>query len=98
LFLRRDIPGSAIGAGDLDNRIKTLIDTLRRPLNANKARGNEMPAEGEDPFYCLLEDDRLVSHLEVETDTLLDTPTGDNGGKPLKKIPNRFGRKDIKGA
>jgi len=43
-----------------------------------------MPAEGKDPFYCLLEDDRLVSHLEVETDTLLDTPTGDNGGKPLK--------------
>ena len=77
LFLRRDIPGSLISAGDLDNRIKTLIDTLRRPLNANDLRGNETPAGDEDPFYCLLEDDKLVSHLEVETDTLLDAPSGD---------------------
>lgn len=76
LFLRRDVPGSIISAGDLDNRIKTLIDSLRRPLNKNELRGNEAPADGEDPFYCLLEDDRLVSHLEVETDTLLDPPNG----------------------
>jgi hypothetical protein len=78
LFLRRDIPGSVISAGDLDNRIKTLIDTLRRPQNANELRGNETPSADEDPFYCLLEDDKLVSHLEVETDTLLDPPTGDS--------------------
>jgi hypothetical protein len=77
LFLRRDTPGSAISAGDLDNRIKTLIDTLRRPLGANELRGHEIPAEGEVPFYCLLEDDKLVSKLTVETDTLLDPPTGD---------------------
>jgi hypothetical protein len=76
LFLRRDIPGSLLSAGDLDNRIKTLIDTLRRPTSTNELRGNETPAEGEDPFYCLLEDDKLVSHLEVETDTLLDPPAG----------------------
>jgi hypothetical protein len=72
LFLRRDVPGSLISAGDLDNRIKTLIDALRRPLNENELRGNETPAADEDPFYCLLEDDKLVSHLEVETDTILD--------------------------
>jgi hypothetical protein len=61
LFLRRDIPGSVVSAGDLDNRIKTLIDGLRRPLGKNELRGNEAPAEGEDPFYCLLADDKLVS-------------------------------------
>ena len=77
LFLRRDIPGSVIGAGDLDNRIKTLIDTLRRPHSANELRGNETPAIGEDPFYCLLEDDKLVTGLSVETDTLLDPPCAD---------------------
>jgi hypothetical protein len=76
LFLRRDIPGSVVSAGDLDNRIKTLIDSLRRPQNKNELRGNEAPGDGEDPFYCLLEDDRLVSQLEVETDTLLDPPRG----------------------
>ncbi|WP_425987749.1 hypothetical protein [Afipia sp. DC4300-2b1] len=74
LFLRRDTPGSVISAGDLDNRIKTLIDALRRPKSANELRGNEIPAEGESPFYCLLEDDNLVTQLTVETDTLLDPP------------------------
>lgn len=77
LFLRRDIPGSVVSAGDLDNRIKTLIDTLRRPKGANELRGNEQPGADEDPFFVLLEDDDLVSQLTVETDTLLDPPTGD---------------------
>jgi hypothetical protein len=72
LMLRRDFPlGSLIHAGDLDNRIKTLLDALRRPRNGNELRGNENPADGEDPFYCLLEDDDLVSGLTVQTDMLL---------------------------
>lgn len=74
LFLRRDIPGSVIAAGDLDNRLKTLIDALRKPHNANELRGNETPSAEEDPFFCLLEDDKLVTRLIVETDTLLDPP------------------------
>jgi hypothetical protein len=76
LFLRRDIPGSVINVGDLDNRIKTLVDTLRRPMSIQELRGNEQPAAGEDPFFCLLEDDKLVTHLAIETDTLLDPPIG----------------------
>ncbi len=72
LFLRRDFPlGALVHAGDLDNRIKTLIDTLRRPRNGSELHGNENPADGEDPFYCLLEDDDLVTALSVETDMLL---------------------------
>jgi hypothetical protein len=77
LFLRRDIPGSAIQAGDIDNRIKTLIDALRRPRNAKELVGSEIPASDETPFFCLLEDDSQVSKLTVETDTLLSLPTGD---------------------
>lgn len=77
LFLRRDIPGGIItSAGDIDNRIKTVIDGLRRPRNATELAGNEKPNESEDPFFCLLEDDSQVSHLSVETDTLLDPITG----------------------
>jgi hypothetical protein len=74
LFLRRDAPGSALNAGDIDNRIKTLIDALRCPLNAKELAGSETPLEGEDPFFVLMEDDSLVSHFSVETDTLLDPP------------------------
>lgn len=75
LFLRRDGPGSVIQAGDIDNRVKTIIDTLRRPRNALELRGSETPGEGENPFFVLLEDDKQVTHLEVETDLLLDPIT-----------------------
>ena len=74
LFLRHDIPGSVIQAGDIDNRIKTLIDALRLPKAQNElVHTDAKPLEGEDPFYCLLEDDKLVSGFAVETDTLLET-------------------------
>ena len=74
LFLRRDTPGHVISAGDIDNRLKTVIDALRRPRNATELVGYETPGEGENQFFCLLEDDKQVTHLEVETDTLLDLP------------------------
>jgi hypothetical protein len=76
LFLRHDPPGSVVHAGDLDNRIKTLIDALRKPQGTTELRGNETPAEGEDPFFCLLEDDKLVTGLTVESDRLLEPPNG----------------------
>jgi hypothetical protein len=72
LFLRRDIPGSIIQNGDIDNRIKTLIDALRRPNSQNEMPAGTEPQEGDDPFFCLLNNDKDVSHFAVETDTLLD--------------------------
>jgi hypothetical protein len=79
LFLRRDIPGSALHAGDIDNRIKTVIDALRLPRLANEFEGKDrkpiVPMENEDPFFVLLEDDKQVSRFAVETDTLLDPIT-----------------------
>jgi hypothetical protein len=71
LFLRRDFSLGVMSHGDLDNRLKTLIDTLRKPKNANELFGNERPSADEDPFYCLLEDDDRVTGLVVETDMLL---------------------------
>jgi hypothetical protein len=74
LFLRRDFPGGVItSAGDIDNRIKTVIDALRRPRYAHELVGNERPADGEDPFFCLMEDDSQVDRFTVETDQLLGT-------------------------
>lgn len=86
LFLRRDVPGSAIQAGDIDNRVKTIIDALRKPDNANELRGNESPPGDEDPFFCLLQDDKLVSHFAVETDTLLDEPQLDDADKRRARV------------
>ena len=36
-----------------------------------------MSQQGEDPFFCLLEDDKQVAHLNVETDVLLEPPAKD---------------------
>ena len=86
LFMRRDIPGSALQAGDLDNRMKTLIDWLRKPKRGNEMRGNEIPQVGEDPFFCLLEDDKLVSQFSVETDMLLDADTDQPNDKSMVRL------------
>jgi hypothetical protein len=78
LCLRRDGPG-AVGAGrDIDNRIKTLIDALTLPTKGQgcpRTRdGQDLPpGDNEKPyFYVLLANDKLVDHLEVETDTALE--------------------------
>jgi hypothetical protein len=86
LFLRRDIPGSLIQAGDIDNRIKTLIDALRCPQSANEIPLGAEPRAGDDPFFCLLEDDKFVSHFAVETDTLLDPITDDDADRRKVKL------------
>jgi hypothetical protein len=69
LFLRQD--GPILQTGDIDGRLKTLFDALTMPRHEEQLKGNETPLESENPFYCLLEDDALVSKVEVETDILL---------------------------
>ena len=87
LFLRHDIPGSAIDAGDIDNRIKTLIDALRLPKYQTDLVGQDAkPRQGEDPFFCLLEDDNQVSGFTVETDTLLDPPNSTDDNRNAKIV------------
>jgi hypothetical protein len=78
LFLRREIPGSVISSGDIDNRIKTVFDALRPPGNQQELKGSEHPGDGEDPFFVLMENDDLISHASIETDMLLDPPEPGN--------------------
>ena len=67
-FLRQEDPGSLVlQGGDIDNRIKTLFDALRMPDPDVEARH----PQGDDPFYCLLESDTLISGFDVETGRLL---------------------------
>ncbi len=73
LLLRIDQPGASIWSGDVDNRLKTLIDALTLP-KANDGYAELSPDRYEDPFFCLLEDDSLLSRISVETDRLLDFP------------------------
>ncbi len=71
LLLRREEPHRLFsGAGDLDNRVKTLIDALRMPQQCSEV-ANQGPSEDEDPFFCLLDDDRLIYEFSVASDRLL---------------------------
>lgn len=81
LFLRPDKPGN-LWRGDIDNRVKTLLDALSVP-EANDRYCDRTPAEDEKPFYCLLEDDALITKLSVETDQLLET---DGSPDPVRLV------------
>lgn len=71
LFLRRDNPGHLIASGgDIDNRIKVLLDGLRMPNTVAELGGIPLEQD-EDPFFCLLEDDNLITSVSVTTDRLL---------------------------
>lgn len=65
-FLRREDPGAVIHGGDIDNRLKTLLDALRMPL-ADQEIPAHMWGRDNETLYCLLEDDSLVSRLSVDT-------------------------------
>ena len=56
--------------GDIDNRIKTLLDALSIP-QANQIPSRDVPRDDEDPFHCLLEDDNLITGIRITTDRLL---------------------------
>ena len=78
LFLRRDNPGNLIrSGGDIDNRIKVLLDGLKMAKTQDDLGGFSID-EDEAPFFCLLEDDSLITSLSVTADRLL-TPSTGNG-------------------
>jgi hypothetical protein len=73
LFLRPDEPRYVMQSGDLDTKVKTIFDALRMPQSLEEA-GGIGPDADETPFYCLLQDDKLVSEISVVTDELLVLP------------------------
>lgn len=72
-MLRPEEPGAIITqSGDIDNRLKTLLDALRMPKNVAELPKIFSPCDDEIPFYCLLEDDNLITSLSVKTGRLLE--------------------------
>lgn len=78
LLLRPEGPGQIIGsAGDIDNRIKTLVDALRIPSDMGEMKKKLGDEPDPNPMYCLMQDDKLITRLTVTTDRLL-FPEGDS--------------------
>lgn len=69
LFLRPGKPGGIYHQGDIDGRLKTLLDALAIPDANQGYASREAPKR---PLFVLMENDRLVSKVSVETDELLE--------------------------
>jgi hypothetical protein len=71
-LLRPGPVGGLLQGGDIDNRLKTLFDALAVPPHANQIPAAVNVADAPRPFFSLLEDDRLVTMVEVRTEQLLE--------------------------
>lgn len=78
-LLRPEYPGNIFhNRGDIDNQLKTLLDALSMPQQLNQLPIGDSPRENESPFYCLLQDDSLVTSVTVNTDRLLVGPQAES--------------------
>jgi len=57
--------------GDIDNRLKVLLDSLQKPIDGDHIRDKADDAPTPNPTYCLLQDDSLIIKLSVTVDRLL---------------------------
>jgi hypothetical protein len=74
LILHREDPARIFDSiGDLDNRVKTLLDGLRMPDQCSEVVG-QVPTADENPFFVLMDDDKAVSNFHVTMDKLLMPP------------------------
>lgn len=72
-------PGALVGSGgDIDNRMKTVLDALKVPSEPNALPNGATPSDDEIPFFCLLEDDKLITELSVTTERLLEPDQSPN--------------------
>ncbi|MFN3462673.1 MAG: hypothetical protein ACK4X1_01225 [Terricaulis sp.] len=70
LFMRKEEPGGIVNRGDIDNRLKTLLDALSMP---NIDQEKRCPTR-DMPTYTLLENDRDIVAIDIDTRQLLSRP------------------------
>ena len=73
-LLRPELPGQLITqGGDIDNRLKTLFDALTMPRHENAIPAGTAPDAEQAPyFFCLLEDDNLITSVAVKAEQRLE--------------------------
>ncbi len=74
LFLRAEEKNFVLQGGDIDGRIKTLFDGLRMIRDGQEFPPHAAPDADERPFFCLLENDDLISEVAINTGRLLALP------------------------
>ena len=76
MILRPTPPQVVDVRGDLDNQLKVLLDALSAPAQPDQL-AEMRPTSPEDPMFVLLEDDRLISRVSVESERLLGASDSD---------------------
>ena len=88
LFLRSGTKKAVYSQGDLDGRLKTLLDALSIPVPTQGYENRNPERKSQNPLYVLLENDKQITKLAVETDTLL---------QPIDpEKPESFGVNDVR--
>lgn len=64
-----------VRSGDIDNRLKTLLDALKVPDDEAALPTKASPTPDQVPFFCLLEDDSLVTNVDIQTAHWLEPET-----------------------
>ena len=67
-----------VRSGDIDNRLKTLLDALKVPNETAASPDNVPPSFDETPFFCLLEDDSLITNVDIQTAHWLEPDVQDS--------------------
>jgi hypothetical protein len=67
LLVPHRVDGVVHNGGDIDNRIKTLLDALRAPAVASEIPRSDSFDYATDGMYCLLQDDKLINRLAIQT-------------------------------
>ncbi|WP_084183033.1 hypothetical protein [Nevskia soli] len=92
-LLRPEPPGQLITqGGDIDNRLKTLFDALTMPRLLNALPIGITPTQDQIPFFCLLEDDNLVTSVSVNTQQLLEPVSDTSLADVLVEVTTRVTR------
>jgi hypothetical protein len=79
-------PGGLLNhTGDIDNRLKTLLDALSVPTN-QQAEAQLTFAPPDKRVFCLLDDDRLVVRLDISNDRLLSLEPGSRDAMAIIRV------------
>jgi hypothetical protein len=90
-LLRPEEPGKIVTqSGDIDNRLKTLLDALKVPSQPSDLPYGATPAADESPFFCLVEDDNLITGLDITTDRLLEPVTDSSDAVLLINVKTKL--------
>ena len=73
MLVNHEVASVLTKTGDLDNRLKTLFDGLRCPTGPQEVKQYKLADTG--PYHCLLEDDALITSLQIETHRNFAAPT-----------------------